>query len=456
MSAAANTSPTPGVGNGVGATSSTPAASAATPATTSETAAVTSSTTTAASTEQTTQTFQTSTPPTAETESSSSSPAVKVDPVTSSSTTPVSQVPSSQPTINTSSSQIPSKSPTLSTSPAAIVSSTATPVPDTSNGLSTGAVAGIAVGCAIAGLVIGILVAFLLLKRRSKFNPEPQIIETRTEGKSFDSRAFTVTPAETPSAVSDLDQFLLAPKPDKELAGELQSLGHLIEQHVEDNYHLFPVKQSISSLSEALAKLGLAVDEDMLPGPAQLAGMAANPMTRYVTLQHVISRVIFESLAVKSTSETSMLPPAVSSLMREMPPCEKHLGSPEAISQALTRWRQMVAFLLNPNRSERGSIIPDESSLAPQARDLVVAMKSFLGAFVEEEKSGQECHLQDVVLECARFGYMVLSQPADLEWKFETGHTEDLVVCPGLEKVSDSQGIGCKAEVICPPEVYRV
>ncbi|KUI56838.1 hypothetical protein VP1G_04211 [Cytospora mali] len=402
MSAVANTSPTPGVGNGVGATSSTPAASAATPATTSETAAVTSSTTTAASTEQTTQTYQKSTPPTAETKSSSSSPAVKGDPVTSSSTTPVSQVPSSQPTINTSSSQISSTSPTLSKSPAAIVSSTATPVPDTSNGLSTGAVAGIAVGCAIAGLVIGILVAFLLLKRRSKSNPEPQIIETRTEGKSFDSRAFTVTPAESPSAVSDLDQFLLAPKPDKELAGELQSLGHLIEQHVEDNYHLYPVKQSISSLSEALAKLGLAVDEDVLPGPAQLADMAAEPRTRYVALQHVISRVLFESLAVKSTSEISMLPPAVSSLMREIPPCEKHLGSPE------------------------GSIIPDESSLAPQARDLVAAMKSFLGPFVEE-KSGQECHLQDVVLECARFGYMVLSQPADLEWKFETGNTEDLV-----------------------------
>lgn len=236
---------------------------------------------------------------------------------------------SSQPSTISSSSQVTS-SPTLSTSPTEInSSSTASPVPYTSNGLGAGAVAGIAVGCVVAGLIIGLLVAFFLLKRHSKSHPEPELVETRTEGKSLDSRALTASPVEPPLAVSDLDQFLLAPKPDKELAGELQSLGHLIQQHVEDYYHLSPVEESISSLSQALTELGLAVDGKAFPGPAQLADMSANSRMRHVALQHVISRVIFESLAVKSTSRISMLPPAVSSLVREMPPCEKHLGSPE-------------------------------------------------------------------------------------------------------------------------------
>lgn len=41
-------------------------------------------------------------------------------------------------------------------------------------------------------------------------------------------------PAEPVAAVSGLDQFLPVPKSDKDLAGELRSLGYLIQQHVED------------------------------------------------------------------------------------------------------------------------------------------------------------------------------------------------------------------------------
>lgn len=502
---------TPRAATGVNAISTTlAAASAATPTVTAtskdtpEAAVVTWSTTTATPTQETAQTTQPSTPPAADTSPPSSPtvsavptiPAVKTDIVTSSLTSsstssptssstnlpasslassPVSQVSSSQPATTPRSSQVPS-SPTLSNSPAGVTSSlSAAAISTTSNGLSSGAVAGIAVGCVVAGIIIGMLAAFLLLKRRSKSESNPQLVDTRVEGKSFDSRAFTASPVEPLLAVSDLDEFLLAPQPDKELAGELRSLGHLIQQHVEDNYHLFPVTQSAGSLNQALTELGLAVNGKTLPGPAQLACMTANPKTRHVALQHVISRVIFDSLTARSTSKLSMLPLAVSSLVREMPPCEKHLGNPEgqyslshcvkrlptncflAISHALTRWRQISAFLLNPSRSERGPIVPDESSLAPQARDLVAAMNRFLGAFVDEQaRYHQECHLQDVALECARFGYMILSQPAELEWRFETGNAEEFVLCPGLEKVSDSRGVGCTPEVICPPEVHRV
>ena len=52
-------------------------------------------------------------------------------------------------------------------------------------------------------------------------------------------------------------QFLLAPKSDKELACEMQSLGYLIQRHVEDNYHLSPVRQNSESLSQVLEDLGL-------------------------------------------------------------------------------------------------------------------------------------------------------------------------------------------------------
>lgn len=156
-------------------------------------------------------------------------------------------------------------------------------------------------------------------------------MESHTGGKSPDPRAFTATPVEPAAAVSDLDQFLPVPKSDRELAGELQSLGYLIQQHVEDNYHLSPVEQRAESLSQDLVDLGPGDGEGTLPKPDQLAAMAEDPDTRFAALQHVIARVIFESLTVRSAGKISMLPPSVSSLVRGMPPCEKHIGNPEGI-----------------------------------------------------------------------------------------------------------------------------
>lgn len=196
-------------------------------------------------------------------------------------------------------------------------------------GLTTGGVVGIAVGCAIAGVVIGVMTSAFLIQRHRK-HAEEQTIESHP-GKSTDPWAFKVTPAEPVMAVSDIDQFLLAPKSDKELAEEVQSLGYLIQQHVEDNYHLSPVRQSAESLNQELECLGLGEGDFTVPKPAQLAAMATDPKTRFATLQHVIARVIFDSLSVKSVGKISMLPPSVSSLVREMPPCEKHVGNSEGI-----------------------------------------------------------------------------------------------------------------------------
>lgn len=178
---------------------------------------------------------------------------------------------------------------------------------------------------------MGLLASIFLLRRRGKPG-QAQVIESRTGGRSRpDSRAFTATPVEPVTAVSDLDQFLAVPKSDKELAGELQSLGYLIQQHVEDNYHLLPPGQGAGSLSQVLVDLGLGDSESSLPKPGHLAAMALDPSTRLPALQHVIARVIFGSLTVKSVGKISLLPSAVSSLVREMPPCEKHMGNPEGI-----------------------------------------------------------------------------------------------------------------------------
>lgn len=84
-------------------------------------------------------------------------------------------------------------------------------------------------------------------------------------------------------------------------------------------------------------------------------------------------------------------------------------------------------------------------------------MNKFLGRFVDEKnRQHQQDHLRDVVLECTKFGYAILSQPADFTWNFGSESDRDIMVCPGMEKVSDSQGARCQPEMMFPPEVHRV
>ena len=182
----------------------------------------------------------------------------------------------------------------------------------------------------MAGLVIDLLASTFLLRRRRKPGPT-QVVGSRAGDRTPGPRAFTATPVEPVAAVSDLNQFLPVPKSDKELAGELQSLGCRIQQHVEDNNQVLPLGQSAGSLSQVLVDLGLSDGESTLPKPDQLAAMAEDPDTRLAALQHIIASVTFGSLMVKSDGKISMLPPSVSSLTREMPLCEKHMGNPEGI-----------------------------------------------------------------------------------------------------------------------------
>lgn len=157
------------------------------------------------------------------------------------------------------------------------------------------------------------------------------MIESPSGDRKPCPRVLAATPVEPVTAVSDLDQFLAIPKSDKELAEELQSLGYLIQQHVEDNYHLLPVGQSAGSLSQVLVDLGLGDGESPLLKPGELADMALDPSTRLAALQHIIAKVVFESLTIQSVGKISLLPPSVASLVRNMPPCEKHMGNPEGI-----------------------------------------------------------------------------------------------------------------------------
>ena len=187
--------------------------------------------------------------------------------------------------------------------------------------LSAGAIAGIAIGCAVAGLVAGLLVACILLRRKKRrHSRKADAVATHHESKAYSPET---TP---PAAASDiqLKQFLPEATPDREIAQEMQSLGGLIYQHVENYYHSRTVNASTRDLSTTLKSLGFK-GQSSSPDTytKNIAAQCLDPKTRQSGLRHVITRAIFSSIGFHTqTSLPSMLPQPVASFLQAMPPDE--------------------------------------------------------------------------------------------------------------------------------------
>ncbi|KAK4163209.1 hypothetical protein QBC43DRAFT_189717, partial [Cladorrhinum sp. PSN259] len=314
---------------------------------------------------------------------------------------------------------------------------------------NAGVVAGVAIGCLIVGALIGFFIALLLYRKRQQKHHGSEngtyiVSSTVPESKGHHSIA---PPAPANDSGIQLDKFLLDATPDNEIARELHALGSLIQQHVENNYHLYPIKADIRQLALALKQLG--VDDGQHSGigggsglsAENVAALAIEPQTRHVALQHVISHVLFSSIDASSRSRLSMLPAPVAAFLQSVAPTEGGRSNEEASSIALHQWRVLSTFLLHPARSQRTTLPPSESAVAAQAAGLANALDTFLGYFVSGDSGQQKAHLQAVIAEATKLGYMLLSQPS--EWQFvhnDGGRNGVAVVCAGLIKVTGKDG----------------
>lgn len=98
--------------------------------------------------------------------------------------------------------------------------------------------------------------------------------------------------------------------------------------------------------------------------------------------------------------------------------------------------------------------LPVSTDEAPsKAYSLANKLNNFLQLFVAQDHASQQeqtSHLQALILECTKLGYVLLSQPDD--WNFVFSHkpatmdrTNRIVVCPGLERLSHNDGTRYKS-----------
>lgn len=168
--------------------------------------------------------------------------------------------------------------------------------------------------------------AFLLYRRRKQ-----QGLRYETAGAepkyAAASPLSSVGPPPPPDQLQ-LSQFLLDTVPDKDISGELGALNQLIQNHVENHYHLQPAQANPAALAQALANLGLD-DQSSSAGVDTLVALALDPRTRLAAIRHVVSFVVFSSVDFGARSRLSMLPPPVAAFLQSVPPAEHQRGNVE-------------------------------------------------------------------------------------------------------------------------------
>ncbi|KAG5792727.1 hypothetical protein H9Q69_008215 [Fusarium xylarioides] len=327
-----------------------------------------------------------------------------------------------------------------------------------SDGLKGGPVAGVAIGCLIAGIALGLIAAFLFLRRRRRGKPTNQGF-VLADQKYTEPKDGTQVIVSSSRHDAELSQFLLEATPDKDLQAELRSLSELIYQHVENYYRRPQVQTDPAEVAQSLINIGYSPEASGLQADT-VAAICLSPKTSQVGLRHVLSHVIFRSLDFNSGSSLSMLPLAVATLAQRSHSAEN--ANNPAIVLARSRWRTLSALLLHPNPDARTPLPVSVTEASLMALSFANELNQFLEMFVTQDSASQQDqmnHLQAVILECTKLGYVVLSQPSDWGFVFSNStpvtKSRRIVACPGLERLSQNDGTRYRSpkEVVAPETV---
>ncbi|KAI4917188.1 hypothetical protein J4E90_003695 [Alternaria incomplexa] len=174
-------------------------------------------------------------------------------------------------------------------------------------GLSTGAIAGIAIGCLFAGaLLAGIILWFCWRKKRQSKNhyPQPDTYALASQEKGFSAN--TIPLAGKRSSVAALGGGLPQPLEDKAISGDVSKISNAIKNHVQSYYHTNRVNPGLIDY-EDLHALGPGLPVSV----GTLTTLIGNAATREIALRFIIAWVIVSKLQPSKDPSKSLLPSEV-------------------------------------------------------------------------------------------------------------------------------------------------
>jgi hypothetical protein len=173
-------------------------------------------------------------------------------------------------------------------------------------GLSSGPVAGVGIGCAIAGALIAGLIVFLLLrwKRRPEYEPTNPYYVAAEKG--------AMTGGGSPirgGAVTNVDRLLPQPAEDDAIIGTLSKIRDDIKNHVQNYYHNSHIQPELVDDTEVME-----LAHTISVAPSTVRRLLLNPETRVPAIRLFLGHLILTSCTGQSKSRMTLLPQEVSSL----------------------------------------------------------------------------------------------------------------------------------------------
>ncbi|KAF2646543.1 hypothetical protein P280DRAFT_415937 [Massarina eburnea CBS 473.64] len=337
-----------------------------------------------------------------------------------------------------STSSIPSSTSSIPSSTSPTPSSTGKMDPK-KNGLGTGAVVGVAIGCLIAGALIAGLLAFCFMKRKKPKSARDS--EASALALMYQEKGPAVKAVSVPFA---MEGGIPQPLEDKAVSGEISKISNLIKNHVQSYYHSKSVNPGLIDYDDIQA-----LGDDLPVSVGTLTTLLGNAATREPALRFCIAWVITSRIQLHDSPTTTFLPHEISECLRSMSPLDR--GS-KVHAMYFAKWRVITAELI------RSTYVRTPFSAKDSRVHNIQAAASLLGNVLrpysdsrmdEKERSR---NLEEILKRAAQFAFTLFSQPAgyDFDWENEQDvQSGSICIFPALVQISDDNG-----GFIKPPRLF--
>ncbi|KAH7079499.1 hypothetical protein FB567DRAFT_449551 [Paraphoma chrysanthemicola] len=334
---------------------------------------------------------------------------------------------------------------TVVSTPTPSNSVTATPSRKSSSDVSSGAAAGIAIGCLLAGALIAFAALWFCRgrKKRSKgIEYEASSTALVPREKGFSAQATSVGSG-SPGA-SPISRALPLPLEDKAITGEVSKISNSIKNHIQSYYHTGRVSSGVLDLDDIHA-----IGDDMPISAGTLSTLLGNTGTREIALRFCIAWVICTRIQTSATPSMSFLPAELAALSR-------NIGTTRPSSSgkllSVLQWRVMTAQLMQSSYVRDPFTASDSRNGNIQAA--LAALENLLQPYADSRMDNQERrhNLEEILKRSALFAFTLFSQPSEFKFDWKNAQnvkSGELCIFPALVQVSDEAG-----QPVTPPRPF--